>query len=187
MLWGKRVRLRPVEKDDLPRFVKWFSDPELRVHLALYLPPNLAQEERWWERNLMAGDTQTWAIDAQPADMAVGPWVHIGSCGFQTVDWRNRTGEVGIVIGAEDYCNRGYGTDALATLVTWGFATLNLNRISLRVNVDNVRARRCYEKVGFQVEGCLRQEHYYAGAYHDVLIMAILREAWSSDHPVPQP
>ena len=30
MILGERVRLRPIEKDDLPRYVKWFSDPELR-------------------------------------------------------------------------------------------------------------------------------------------------------------
>ena len=38
MILGQRIRLRPVKKDDLPRFVKWFSDPEVRAHLAITCP-----------------------------------------------------------------------------------------------------------------------------------------------------
>ncbi|MGH2521035.1 MAG: GNAT family N-acetyltransferase [Anaerolineales bacterium] len=178
MILGQRIRLRPIEKDDLPRFVKWFSDPEVRAHLDQYLPLSQVQEERWYERNLNAGSEQAWAIDAQPADMAVGPWVHIGSCGFHSIDWRNRSGEVGIVIGAADYWNRGYGTDSMQTLVAWGFYTLNLNRVHLRVYADNARAIRCYEKVGFVLEGRLRQDNFAHGAYRDTLMMAVLRGDW---------
>jgi len=180
MILGQRVRLRPVEKDDLPRYVKWFADPEVRANLALYMPLSQGQEERWYDRNLAAGDTQAWALDAQPADMAVGPWVHIGGCGFHSIEWRHRSGEVGIVIGARDYWGRGYGTDAMQTLVAWGFYTLNLNRIHLRVYADNARAIRCYEKVGFQLEGRLRQDNFHNGAYRDTLLMAVLREAWAT-------
>jgi RimJ/RimL family protein N-acetyltransferase len=178
MIPGHRIRLRPVEKDDLARFVKWFSDPELRSFLASYNPVSQAQEERWFERNQQLGDQQTWAIDAQPADMAVGPWVHIGSCGFHQIEWRHRQGEVGIAIGARDYWGKGYGTDALQTLAAWGFYTLNLNRIYLRVYADNPRAIRCYEKVGFQIEGRLRQDNFSNGAYRDTLLMGLLREDW---------
>jgi RimJ/RimL family protein N-acetyltransferase len=179
MILGQRIRLRPIEKDDLPRFVKWFADPELRSYLTSYLPFSQAQEERWFDRNLGAGDLQTWAIDAQPTDMAVGPWVHIGSCGYHDIDWHARWGEVGIVIGARDYWNQGYGTDAMQTLVAWGFYTLNLNRAQLRVFADNLRAIRCSEKVGFQIEGRLRQGNFHNGVYRDVLMMGLLRDDWT--------
>jgi RimJ/RimL family protein N-acetyltransferase len=179
MMLGQRIRLRPVERDDLPRYVKWFSDPDVRGYLSQHLPISQNQEERWYERNLAAGDTQSWAIDAQPADMAVGPWVHIGSCGFDHIEWRHRSGEIGIVIGARDYWGRGYGTDAVQTLVAFGFYTLNLNRVSLRVFADNARAIRCYEKVGFKHEGRLREDNYYNGAYRDTLVMGVLRSDWT--------
>ncbi len=179
MIPGQRIRLRPIEKDDLPRFVKWFGDPELRGHLEMHLPMSLGQEERWYERNLQAGDTQAFAIDAQPADMAVGPWIHIGSCGFHSVEWRHRSAELGIVIGARDYWNRGYGTDAVRTLCAFGFYTLNLNRIGLRVFADNARAIRCYQKAGFQEEGRLRQDNFNGGAYRDTLLMGLLRADWA--------
>ncbi len=179
MFLGERVRLRPIEKDDLPRFVKWFADPEFRSHLSTALPFSLGQEEKWYERNLAAGESQAWAVDAQPADMAVGPWVHIGSAGLHRINWRDRWAELGIGIGAHDYWNRGYGTDAVLTLLAYGFDTLNLNRIMLRVFADNARAIRCYEKAGFQLEGRLRQDNFANGVYRDTLLMAVLRDDWS--------
>jgi diamine N-acetyltransferase len=177
MILGQRIRLRPVEKDDLPRYVKWFSDPELRGYISMPLPIGQTQEEKWFVQAVANKDrdTQSWAIDAQPADMAVGPWVHIGGCGLHEIDWRNRWAELGIIIGARDYWGRGYGTDAVQTLCGLAFNTLNLNRIFLRVFADNARAIRCYEKVGFRNEGRLRQHDFNNGAYRDVLLMGLLR------------
>ncbi|HRF48673.1 MAG TPA: GNAT family protein [Anaerolineales bacterium] len=179
MIIGKKTRLRPIEKDDLTRYVRWLSDPELRSYLNQTLPLSQAQEEKWYERNLQAGYEQAWAIDAQPNDMAMGPWQHIGSCSFRDIDWRIRAGEVGIMIGFKEYWGRGFGTDALQTLVAWGFYSLNLNRVTLRVNADNTRAIRAYEKVGFVLEGRLRQARFANGAFGDELLMAVLREDWA--------
>ncbi len=178
MILGQKTRLRPIEKDDLPRFVRWFSDPEVRALIGKHLPVGQVQEERWFDRNLSAGNEQTWAIDLQP-EMAVGPWQHVGSCGFHTIDWLNRKGEVGIILGAKEYWGKGYGTDALQTLVAWGFYTLNLNRVELRVFANNTRAIRSYEKVGFMLEGRQRQAIFKNGTYQDELVMGVLRSDWA--------
>jgi RimJ/RimL family protein N-acetyltransferase len=178
MIPGKNIRLRPIDRDDLPRFVLWFADPEVRAHLAQYRPLSLEQETRWFEQNLASEDTQAWAIDALPGGTESKSWEHIGGCGYHAIDWRNRSGEIGILIGVKAYWNLGYGTDAVRTLVAWGFSTLNLNRVFLRVYADNPRGIRCYEKVGFQLEGRLRQDNFHDGAYRDTLVMAVLRENW---------
>ena len=49
MLIGERVRLRAVEREDLPRFVAWLNDPEVRSHLLMFAPLSLSDEERWFE------------------------------------------------------------------------------------------------------------------------------------------
>ncbi len=186
MILGQHIRLRPVEKEDLPRFVKWFGDPELRSYLDSYLPLSQMQEERWFERNMSLGSEQTWSIDLQPPD-SVGPWVHIGSCGFHEIDWRHRSAVAGILIGSREYWGKGHGTDAMQTLVAWGFYTLNLNRVQLRVYADNERAIRSYQKVGFVIEGRLRQANFYNGAYRDALEMGVLREDWAQALAAAQP
>jgi RimJ/RimL family protein N-acetyltransferase len=54
-----------------------------------------------------------------------------------------------------------------------------MNRVFLRVFADNARAIRCYEKVGFQHEGRLRQDNFNQGAYRDTLFMGLLRSDWA--------
>jgi diamine N-acetyltransferase len=181
VILGERVRLRRLERTDLPRFVEWLNDPEVRDGLALFYPMSQVHEDEWFEGTLrLEPALQPFAIDAAlgVAGPTGGPttWVLVGSTGFHALDWKNRWGEVGIVIGRKDLWGHGYGTDALRTLVRWGFRQLNLNRVFLRVNDDNARAIRSYEKIGFVHEGRLRQDRYHAGRYLDTLLMGILRD-----------
>jgi RimJ/RimL family protein N-acetyltransferase len=171
MIVGKKVRLRPIERDDLPRFVEWFGDPEVRRHLLMYLPFSLAQEERWFENLLGRLERQTDVLLA----IETADGVHIGNVGLHSIDWKNRNAELGIAIGEKAYWGQGYGTDAIHTLLSLAFHEMNLHRVFLRVDTDNPRGIRCYEKVGFQREGTLRQVGFKDGAYHDQYIMSILK------------
>ena len=170
MIPGKSIRLRPIERDDLPRFVTWFGDPEVRRHLSIYLPFSQAQEERWFEGLLERIERQQAVVlcietlDGTP----------IGTIGLHAINWKDRAAELGISIGEKAYWSQGYGTDAIRTLLGLAFGEMNLHRVSLRVDADNARAIRCYEKAGFQREGTLRDNVFRESGYHDQHIMSIL-------------
>jgi RimJ/RimL family protein N-acetyltransferase len=181
MILGERVRLRRVERADLPRFVAWLNDVEVRDHLALYHPMGLADEEIWFAKQAdLEPVLRPLAIEARAADVrreAADPeWTLIGATSFHHVDWKNRWAELGIMIGEKAWWGRGYGTDATRALARWGFDELGLNRVCLRVFEDNARARRAYEKVGFREEGRLRQDRFHAGRYVDTIVMGLLRD-----------
>lgn len=176
MIAGQRVRLRRIERADLPRFVAWLNDPELRDHLAAIYPLSQAQEEQWFESMLRQEPTQQpFAIDALLKPKAK-QWTLVGTISFHSVDWRHRTAELGLFIGPQELWGKGFGTDALRALVAFAFQELNLHRVWLRVYEENTRARRSYEKVGFVVEGRLRQDRFHGGRYTDTLVMGLLRE-----------
>ncbi|MEK6858024.1 MAG: GNAT family protein, partial [Nanoarchaeota archaeon] len=63
-------------------------------------------------------------------------------------------------------------------LVQYAFDKLNLNKVYLGVNVENIGAVKSYEKTGFVHEGRLREEVYRNGRYYDVHKMSILRSEW---------
>ncbi len=185
MIYGDRVRLRCVERDDLPQFVKWLNDPEVRDGLATLYPLGMAEEERWFEENLkLEPARRALAIDALPGpdDLSAWPgsWSHIGGTGFHQVDWRNHWAELGIAIGSKESWNHGYGTDATRTMVRWAFQELNLNRVFVRVYEYNAGAIRCYQKVGFKPEGRLRQDRFHRGRYYDTLLMGLLRDEFTA-------
>jgi len=182
IIFGKRIRFRAPERSDIPRFVNWFSDPEVTAGLLQTIPMGLADEERWFEEMVKGPLLEhPLTIEARQEGPDGETWVPIGNCGLQKIDWRNRHAELGIVIGEKRFWNQGYGTDAMRLLVQHGFKNINLNRIWLRVHADNPRAIRCYEKVGFVHEGRLRADQFKNGLYVDTLLMSVLKDEYQAE------
>ena len=179
MIYGDNIRLRAIERDDLPRFVEWFNDPDVREGLTVFLPMSMTQEEKWYE-DMLASDPigHALAIDLRSGDN----WTHIGSAGLHHQDMRNRNAELGIVIGDKRYWDKGHGTDIMHTLLRHSFLTLNLHRVFLRVFDNNPRAVKVYLRVGFTEEGRLREDRYHNGSYNDTIIMGILRHEWETEN-----
>ncbi len=172
VILGKRIRLRAIERSDIPSFVRWFSDPEVRQYLEMYLPMSFAQEERWFEAQLEDRDAHVLGIETLDGTL-------IGNVGLHAIDWKDRRAVLGIVIGEKEYWNQGYGSEAVSTLLGFAFGEMNLHRVSLRVYEYNQRAIRCYEKCGFVLEGRLRGARFHSGNYHDELIMGILQDEFT--------
>jgi RimJ/RimL family protein N-acetyltransferase len=177
MIYGNRIRLRGVERSDLPHFKEWLNDPEIIEGLALYLPLSLEDEEQWFE-GLSKRDAAEKPLCIEIKEG--GGWRPIGNMSFFNLEWTNRCAEVGIFIGDKSLWNQGYGTESMRLLLQHGFETLNLHRIYLRVYSTNPRARRSYEKVGFVLEGTLREAVYRHGKYADIHVMSVLRSKWSA-------
>jgi RimJ/RimL family protein N-acetyltransferase len=179
MILGKTVRLRPIERDDLPRFVAWFGDPEVRRHLGVYLPFSQAQEERWFESML----ERTARQEAVVLCIETIDGTPLGTIGLHAINWKDRAAGMGISIGEKAHWDQGYGTDAIRTLLGLAFGEMNLHRIWLRVDADNARAIRCYQKAGFQLEGTLRDNVFHKGKYFDQLVMSILCTEYKLEEP----
>ena len=177
MIYGKRVRLRGVERSDLRQFQEWLNDPEVTEGLATYLPLSMIDEEQWLDGvSRKQPDEKPLAIEIKQGR----GWRLIGNSGFFNLEWVNRCTEFGIFIGDKSLWNKGYGTETVGLLLRHGFETLNLNRIYLRVYSTNPRARRSYEKAGFLLEGTLREAVYRHGRYADIHIMSVLRSEWDA-------
>lgn len=176
-MWqGEKVELGPVQREYLPRYVEWFNDWQVARFLTPGIPLalNLEEETDWFERRRNDKDNILFAILALP-DRRL-----IGNCGLHKLDWKNRHALFGIFIGDKDYWGKGYGTDAVRTIVRYAFSELGLNRVELEVYDYNPRAIRAYEKAGFRREGVRRQALYREGAFHDIYSMSILREDWEA-------
>ena len=179
-IYGKRIRLRAVEKEDLPLFVRWINDPQVTENLLFSAPMSLADEEKWFENIMSAPISEhVLVIDVKKSNTK-GGYLPIGTCQFHRVDWRNRAAEIGIMIGEKEFWDQGYGTETVQLLLQHGFNTLNFHRIWLQVIDKNKRGIRAYEKAGFQYEGMFRQSHYQHGQYSDVHLMSVLKEEWQT-------
>jgi len=176
MITGNRVRLRAIEREDIPTFVRWLNDREVTQFLLVNSPFSTAMETNWFETQLTRPphEGQVLAIEARVGEQ----WLHIGNTGIHQVDSVNRSGEFGILIGEKAYWNQGYGREATRLALQHGFDDLNLHRIFLRVYANNPRAIACYQAAGFTREGVMREAIYKNGVYIDEIQMAILKQEW---------
>jgi RimJ/RimL family protein N-acetyltransferase len=177
-LYGEGIRLRAMERGDIPMFVSWFNDPDVTLGLGMTVPLGQADEEGWFERTLaLPAEQHPLVIEVRHSDpmgMGMVEWLPVGNCGFHKINWQFRSAEFGIVIGEKDFRNKGVGTSAVKLLLEHGFHNLNLHRVSLQVHADNPGAIRCYEKAGFRLEGRLREKVFKRGKYVDMLVMSVL-------------
>jgi RimJ/RimL family protein N-acetyltransferase len=176
MLAHGSVYLRAGEREDIPTFVRWYTDLRTTRTLLMSSPMSHAAEERWFDRMLDAQGKDSWffVICRREDDRPVG------GIDLHEVNLRSGSASLGIAIGDPEDTGHGYGSDALRSLLAFGFGQLRLERIELDVYDFNDQARRVYERVGFVHEGTLRHALFRNGAHHDVHRMAILRDEWSN-------
>ncbi len=175
MLRGERVLLRAPTRADLPTFVRWFNDPEVTQFLAGNMWPLSPEAEERWFDDMLEKHEMVVCIEAVDIPGVQGG-VTIGNCGLHNVSQIHRHAELGIVIGEKDYWGKGYGADAIKTLLRYAFEELNLHKVYLRVHDFNPRGMRCYQKCGFREEGRLRQHIFRHGQWHDEIWMGVLRD-----------
>ena len=168
MYEGKLVRLRAFDNSDLMQCLDYSNDYEvMRGASGGILYPSTVDDEA----RTMGNNTSYTSGEYQFAIETKDTRRFIGKCGFIKINWKNRVGELAILIGDKSCHGKGYGTDAVSTLCRFGFDELNLHKIKATVFSFNRPAVRCYEKCGFVKEGLLKDEIYREGAYHDVIVM----------------
>lgn len=176
MLSGEKVRLRAIERSDLPRIWEFHNDLELE-YLRRSEPPtpqSLARLQAQFDAEAARGGRDgTWfGIEADGA--------LIGEIGLLEFQLAARTASLGIAIGDREYWCRGYGRDAIRTLLRYAFLHQNLRRVWLSVAGDNERAIRAYRACGFIEEGRLREHEWCNGKYVDLVFMAVFRADWEA-------
>jgi len=176
-LTGTRTRLRAVEPADAEALYRWINDPEVTEYLSARYPTSLGEERAWAGR--AAGHTGyarvTLAIETLDGEL-------IGICLLRGQTPEDRTAELSIDVGEKRHWGRGYGGDAVVTLLRFAFHEMNLRRVFLRVDAPHRAAVGLYEKLGFRHEGKQRALHWTRGGAREVAVMAILREEFDERH-----
>jgi RimJ/RimL family protein N-acetyltransferase len=174
-LYGEKIMLREYRKEDLPSMRKWVNDPVVVDNLSdIFLYPHSVHETESFLNTMLEGKSgfKGFVIaDRETED-------YIGQIDLVKVDWKNRAGELGIIIGAAEHRGRGIGAKAIRLLQDFAFNRLNLHRLQLSVHDYNEQAIRCYRKCGFREEGRKRESFYIHGRYADTIIMSILRSEY---------
>ncbi|MFT4755767.1 MAG: ribosomal-protein-alanine N-acetyltransferase [Vicingaceae bacterium] len=154
-LFSKRLQFRLINLSDLENIHALHSLPETDEFNALGVPENLE------ETNAIVGPwilenkkrhiiNYTFAIEAKINQDFIGLF------GFKLGAEKYKRAEVWFKIHS-DHWNKGYATEALKTIIDFGFQTLHLHRIQAGCAVHNLGSINVLEKAGMTQEGRGRQ------------------------------
>lgn len=112
--------------------------------------------------------------------IASGIWYEdrfAGSIGMHNVSKLFRKAEIGYWV-AESFQGKGIVTDCCRVLVGHMFGELDLNRAEIHCAVSNTRSAAVARRLGFQLEGTLREANLAAGRFHDMHVFGMLQKEW---------
>lgn len=160
------VTLKNLKKSHFPLFYKWWNDKELRK-LTSGKSESIRQEEinKILQDHLENPNGFDFIItaDKQP----------IGHILIQKKS-RKKHFEIYIAIGEKRLWGQGIGTVAIKKAVKWFLKNFPKEKIlQLEVLVNNPRAIRCYEKVGFKI---IRTVHHKN--FSDTFLMILTPNPW---------
>lgn len=176
---GSQICLRPLCRDDLNGpYLTWLNDTEVTCYLESGIFPTTAEELERFFKEVTGSRYQVMFAVVDKKDHR-----HIGNVKLGPIDWVHRRAHFGILIGDRESWGKGVGTEATRLTVEYAFTRLNLNRVDLGVYAEHEAAVRCYERVGFKVEGRMRQDLFHQGEYKDRLWMGLLRSEYVALKP----
>lgn len=166
----RRCYLRRIVPEDIPALHGYWSDKTVTRYMTICFQ-NI--EESRQMADLLNGLAETgegmrWTIVDQNSGRVMG------SCGYHNVKTEHRRAEIGYELGRE-FWSRGIIQEVLVPVLNYCFTELDMNRIEAFVTEGNQRSLNTLDKLGFKVEGLLKEYEFAQGAYQNQFILSLLK------------
>ncbi len=168
-LIGKNIRLRPMQKSDIELKIKWFNDPQINKTLVITEKFELDKSLKWFDKAVKDQSRRDFMIETLDGEL-------IGLTGLMHIDNVHNTAEIYLVIGEKSYWGKGVMLEAEELLIGWAFDNINLHKITAPALAENVASIITMKKLGFEIEGTLRQEKFLQDRRVDIIQLGLLRD-----------
>jgi RimJ/RimL family protein N-acetyltransferase len=166
------VLLRRLEWSDVPAIVAACNDPEIPRWTELPSPYTDRDAHEYLVRlepDRRAGRALGFGI-AGPGDGTI-----LGACSLSRFDWPERKAEIGYWVARETR-GQSIATRATRLLSLWALDSLEMERVELLAQPENVASQRVAEKAGFSREGLLRRYRRRGADRIDFVMFSLLQE-----------
>ena len=161
-LKGKDIFLRPVEISDLDALYEWENDPsawEVSNTVNPFSKFYLEQYILNAQNNIYADKQLRLIAETHAGDL-------VGAIDLFEFDAHHRRCGIGILIG-EPFRKKGYASQALDLVITYGEKALKLHQLFCGINQNNQVSLKLFQKKGFEITGCRKQWNLLANGYSD--------------------
>ena len=174
-LRSERLLLRKLTDQDVFDLFEIYSDQEV----MLYFDDRYAFQDIA-EARQMIGDYNNaihdksgmrWGIVLEESEKT------IETCGFHAISDYHKRIEIGYDLNRH-YWGRGIMTEALSLIIGHAFENSEVNRIEAFIEPPNKASRALLRRLGFRMEGTLREHEMCRGKLTDIQVLGLLRREW---------
>jgi len=174
ILETERLVLRQIVPTDAGDLFRIFSDDESMRYWSCHPFRSLKQADQLIESMARAFAEESgihWAITLRNEDRL------IGKCGYN--EWRklHRRGDISYIVDRHQW-GKGLVSEALRAVLAYGFNQMNLHSVEAGVTPGNDGSTRMLQKLGFRLEGHLKESFLVEDVFVDSLIYSLLRKEW---------
>jgi RimJ/RimL family protein N-acetyltransferase len=164
------IRLEPLAQRDLADALAMCDDDDTRRFT--FLPVDATEE---WIAGWLGRYEDGWG-DGTRAGFSIRDARNGAFLGFAAIvrlDLEHEQGEIGYVVSPHAR-GRGAAVAAVRLITGWGFGTLGLKRLELRINTGNEASARVAERSGYRLDGILRSLAFKDGRRSDTAVWSRL-------------
>ena len=165
-----------MEKADVACKVKWFNDPDVNKTLLVEEKLDIQKSLEWFDKSRNDASRRDFVIESTEGKP-------IGIIALVHIDDVHKTAECFCAIGEKAFWGGGIGTEAHLLLADWAFKNLGLHKIWACIRPENAAIIKVIERIGFKVEGALREEKFINGKRIDVVRIGLLQREFYATHP----
>ena len=160
------VTLAHLTESCAARILAWVRTPDVGEAIGLSHIPTMERTLSWIAAARAREDIWAWAVCWKGE--------HVGNVVFDQVDRKAGTARLSVYLGRQDARSQGVGTTAIYRALARAFCEERLHKVWLTVHAENMAAIKVYTKLGFRVEGTLREAFVLGDRRLDASYMGLL-------------
>lgn len=171
-LIGTRIKLvKFTERFIVPKYIDWINNQDINKYMFTGRIP-ISKEDvgnRNDFQNIMFAIMSNIHLDSGDKLWEDDNFSeYIGTISLNRIDWINRKGEIGYMVGEKTHWGLGVATEAVKLVSDYGLHRLNLNKVEAGVVDGNIGSIKVLEKNGFKECGIVPEDYWSDGKYNDV-------------------
>ena len=167
-----RLLLREINKEDAEGIFACFSNSDVTRFYGQETLESIEEAEKFvdfFSKNYNDKRGIRWGIERKDIKGI------IGTIGFNAWIPKHKRAEIGYEIHPEHW-RKGYTTEAVSKVISYGFEEMGLTRIGAVVFIENEASNKLLTKKGFEKEGLLKGYMYQNGIANDTFVYSLLNK-----------
>lgn len=167
------INLRKLKLKDAEYMLEWMKDPAVNAFFNINFAEYTQEKVLEFISESFNDVNQHFAVVNEEDE-------YMGTISLKNISNVDKNAEYAVAFRSCAH-GKGMAKEATEKLLKYGFKTLGLNKIYLNVLMENIRARKFYDKMDFFQEGVFRKHILVNGKFQDLCWYSILREDYEKN------